>query len=155
MTTLERAMAIVLHEEGGLVDNLKDPGGLTNFGISQRSYPNVDIRNLDRDKATAIYVRDYWQPAHCADMPWPLCLFVFDHAVNAAIRLLQRTLGVNQDGAFGPVSASALAKADLEKVCAAFLVGRIDYYLHLSTAGTFGVGWCGRVARVALFSKGV
>ncbi len=153
------SIKIVLHEEGGLVDNFADPGGLTNFGISQRAYPNVDIRNLTVEGATAIYVRDYWQPAHGNDLPWPLCLFVFDHAVNAgvgtAIRMLQALLGVKPDGAFGPASAAALAKADLQQLCESYLVGRIGYYLHLSTAGTFGVGWCGRVARVAFKSKGL
>jgi len=34
-----------------LVNHPKDPGGLTNFGISQRSYPALNIREITRDDA--------------------------------------------------------------------------------------------------------
>jgi lysozyme family protein len=150
---------LVLLEEGGLVDNPKDPGGLTNFGISQRAYPNVNIRGLTAQNATEIYRRDYWPAAHGEELPWPLCLFALDHAVNAgpagAIRILQRELGLAVDGVFGPATRNALASRGPEAMQALaerFVVGRIRYYLSLPTAETFGVGWCGRVARIALRS---
>src|SRR5262245_7285211 len=89
----ERAIPILLEEEGGLVDNPKDPGGLTKYGISQRSYPHVDIRALTPEAASAIYARDFWPACGADRLPWPLCLFVLDHAVNAgsvaAIKCLQ------------------------------------------------------------------
>ena len=47
--------------EGGYVDDPQDPGGETKYGISKRSYPNEDIKNLTRDKAIEIYYRDFWQ----------------------------------------------------------------------------------------------
>jgi len=162
MSNFERAIKLVLLEEGGLVDNPKDPGGRTNFGISQRAYPHVDIRGLTAESATEIYRRDYWPSAHGDELPWPLCLFVFDHAVNAgpgaAIKLLQRELGVAADGVWGPGTRNALASRGPEAMQALaerFVVGRIRYYLSLPTAETFGVGWCGRVARVALRSAAV
>jgi lysozyme family protein len=46
--------------EGGYVDDPADPGGETKYGISKRSYPNEDIKNLTRDRAIAIYYRDFW-----------------------------------------------------------------------------------------------
>jgi hypothetical protein len=46
--------------EGGYVDDPADPGGETNMGISKRSYPNEDIKNLTRDRAIEIYYRDFW-----------------------------------------------------------------------------------------------
>ena len=54
------AFSRLIDSEGGLTDNPKDPGGLTKFGISQRSYPDIDIRNLTLDQAKAIYLRDFW-----------------------------------------------------------------------------------------------
>ena len=45
--------------EGGYVYDKKDPGGETKFGISKRSYPNVDIKNLSLEGAKAIYRKDY------------------------------------------------------------------------------------------------
>jgi hypothetical protein len=47
--------------EGGYVCDPADPGGETKYGISARSYPGVDIENLTRDQAIAIYFRDFWQ----------------------------------------------------------------------------------------------
>lgn len=164
MTNFERAIAIVLREEcgpgpdaTGLIDNPKDPGGLTKYGISQRAYPGLDIRNLTRDGAVAIYRRDYWTAAHGDDLPWPLCLFVFDHAINAgpgqAIRLLQGVLGGKVDGVWGPDTEARAHLAmvhDPFETCRSYDTARVRYYLSLATAPTFGVGWCGRVAAVAL-----
>jgi lysozyme family protein len=42
------------------VDDPHDPGGRTKFGISQASYPKLDIAILTRDEAVDIYYRDYW-----------------------------------------------------------------------------------------------
>ncbi|MGA2401447.1 MAG: glycosyl hydrolase 108 family protein [Syntrophobacteraceae bacterium] len=47
--------------EGGYVNDPHDPGGETNMGISKRQYPHVDIENLSRHEAIAIYYWDYWQ----------------------------------------------------------------------------------------------
>ena len=48
----------VISHEGGYSNDAKDPGGETNFGISKRAYPQVDIKNLTRDAAKQIYKRD-------------------------------------------------------------------------------------------------
>ena len=37
-----------------------DAGGGTKFGISSRSYPDVDVKNLTREDAEEIYYRDFW-----------------------------------------------------------------------------------------------
>ena len=54
------AVENVLLHEGGYVNNPIDSGGETNFGISKRSYPTLDIKNLTRDDAINIYYNDYW-----------------------------------------------------------------------------------------------
>lgn len=150
------ALPILLEEEGGLVDNPKDPGGLTNYGISQRAYPNVNIRALTPESAGAIYARDYWAPCGADQLPWPLCLFVFDHAVNAgagtAVRLLQRAARTPDDGKLGPATLAAVQRSDLRNLCRAYNVERVRYYMSLRSFPTFGLGWLGRVASVALKS---
>uniref|UniRef100_UPI0039E582BF glycosyl hydrolase 108 family protein n=1 Tax=Klebsiella pneumoniae TaxID=573 RepID=UPI0039E582BF len=50
----------VLGHEGGYVNDPRDPGGETQFGISKRAYPNVDIKGLTRETAISIYKRDFW-----------------------------------------------------------------------------------------------
>lgn len=114
------AIDFVLKYEGGLVDNPSDPGGLTNFGISSRSYPSIDIRNLTRDDAEKIYKRDYWDAVHGDELPEPLAVAVFDSAVNqgagTAKRMLQISLGVTVDGVIGPRTVKAAHNGGLDAV---------------------------------------
>ena len=49
----------VLQHEGGYIFDPIDPGGETNFGISKRSYPNIDIKNLTKSQAMDIYYQDF------------------------------------------------------------------------------------------------
>ena len=80
MADFNIAIETVLANEGGICNVSGDPGGLTNFGISQRSYPNVDIRNLTRDAAAAIYRRDFWH--YDAVESQLMATKIFDMAVN-------------------------------------------------------------------------
>src|SRR5438552_4095632 len=118
-----RAVARVLANEGGYVDNAADRGGETHFGISRRDYPALDIRNLTRDDAIAIYYSDFWLRARYAELPAPVAEKMFDLAVNigleAATRCLQRALraaglAVIEDGEMGDrtIAAAQSARAD-------------------------------------------
>jgi lysozyme family protein len=78
----ERAINFVLVHEGGYVHDPQDPGGATNFGISQRSYPDCSIAALTIDGAKEIYKRDYWDWIGCDNLPYPLDMVVFDTIVN-------------------------------------------------------------------------
>lgn len=81
----ERAIAFVLEQEGGYVNNPADHGGETKYGISKRAYQSLDIGNLTINEAKEIYRRDYWNTVGCDQMEWPLCLVVFDSAVNCGV----------------------------------------------------------------------
>src|SRR5688572_24264776 len=55
---------IIQKNEGGYVSperakEIGDTGGETKYGISKKSYPSVDIKNLTLDQAIAIYKRDF------------------------------------------------------------------------------------------------
>ena len=140
----------LIASEGGYVNHAADPGGETNFGISKRAYPQVDIKNLTRDAARQIYKRDYWDRAQCDKLPPTLAYLLFDCAVNSgigqSIRFLQRALGVADDGVLGPMSIAAIQRMDSESLCARFLGQRLDFMTRLSTFETFGKGWSRRVA---------
>lgn len=54
------AIAYVLENEGGLSDHPLDRGGVTKYGISQSSYPKLNIRTLTKEDAINIYKRDFY-----------------------------------------------------------------------------------------------
>ena len=151
MQTFPDCIAHVLAAEGGLVNNPQDPGGVTKFGISQRSYPALDIRALSLDDAKTIYQRDYWDKIQGEALPAGLDLLLLDHAVNAgparAVRLLQHLVGVPEDGLMGPVTLAGVASADPQDLIARFSVLRLDFYRDLPTWRHFGAGWSRRVHR--------
>ena len=151
MQTFPDCIAHVLAAEGGLVNDPQDPGGVTKFGISQRSYPALDIRALSLDDAKAIYQRDYWDKLQGEALPAGLDLLLLDHAVNAgparAIRLLQHLVGVPEDGLMGPVTLAGVAIADPQDLIARYSELRLDFYRDLPTWRHFGAGWSRRVHR--------
>jgi hypothetical protein len=81
----DKALDFVLRWEGGYSNDKDDPGGETKFGISKRSYPEVNIKDLTREEAASIYRRDYWDTMLCDSRSSDLALAVFDSAVNCGI----------------------------------------------------------------------
>ena len=67
--TFDEAFEILIGHEGGYVNDKRDPGGETKYGIAKRSYPNVDVRNLTRAQAVDIYRRDFWQRVRGDELP--------------------------------------------------------------------------------------
>lgn len=59
-----------------------DPGGETKYGICKKYNPTVDIKNLTLEQAKEIYYKNYWVPAGCDDVPFPMDLCLFDSQVN-------------------------------------------------------------------------
>lgn len=109
--------------EGGLADDPRDPGGITNMGLTiadlsvwERHRATADdVRSLQRPEAVAIYQALYWAPIRGWAMPPAIALMVFDAAVNRGVgtsaKILQRILRVVVDGMIGPQTLSALTVA--------------------------------------------
>jgi lysozyme family protein len=149
----------ILHAEGGS-KLVSDTGGLTKFGISQRSWPTVDIENLTQEQAQRIYLDGYWKPIKGNALPPGLALVVFDAAVNmgvpTAVRLLQTVLrNVTVDGVMGPETVSG-AKMFLPRVelVAQYLRLRSSWYRDLAAKSEkhakYLYGWELRCWRLAL-----
>lgn len=151
MTAFDSSFAALVGNEGGYVNNPADPGGETNWGISKRSYPTVDIAALSQDDAKAIYKRDFWDRAQCDRLPPGIAFDVFDTAVNSgigqAIRFLQRAVGVADDGVVGPMTLAAISRVEPEAVQARFNGQRLDFMTRLTTWDTFSRGWARRIAK--------
>jgi len=149
--TFDEAFSALIGHEGGYSNDPRDPGGETNFGISKRAYPDVNIATLTLEQAKAIYLRDYWQRAMCDQLPPVVAFQVFDCAVNSgigqAIRFLQRAVGVADDGRVGPLTIRAVQRLDAEAVVSRFNGQRLDFMTKLSTWDVYGKGWARRIAK--------
>lgn len=111
MADFTRAINFVLRHEGGYVNDPNDPGGETNFGISKRAHPEVDIANLTATKAAEIYKRDYWKRVRGDDLPDCTALALLDwtvHSGDHAVRAAQTRVGTLRDGILGPVTLAAI-----------------------------------------------
>ena len=156
-TIFDQAVAFVLEDriEGGYVNDPRDPGGETSFGISKRSYPKVNIKSLTRDGAISIYKRDYWDAAGCDTMPPKIAVAVFDCAVNQGVgiakRLIQKAAGVGADGIIGPKTRAAIGRANQEDLVVQFLGWRLRRYAFTANASIYMRGWSNRVLYLLAF----
>jgi lysozyme family protein len=158
MATFEPAVEVVLDHEGGYVDDPADRGGRTKFGISQRSYPALDIAKLTRQDAIEIYRRDWWHRyGYERIRDQRLATKVFDLAVNMGARrshlLLQQALkavglSVTEDGLLGPETFAAVNLAPAPPLLAALRSEAAGHYRLLMartpTLQRFSRGWLGR-----------
>lgn len=146
----DAAFTLLIDREGGYINDRRDPGGETKYGISRARYPGEDIAGLTLARAKAIYARDYWGPAGCDAAPEPAKFQLFDMAVNsgvrAAIKTLQRAVGAAPDGVLGPLTLQALQSMPATRFVARFNGHRLAYMAGLSVWPAFGRGWALRIA---------
>ena len=82
-----KAFEYLMYNEGGYVNDKQDAGGETRYGISKRSYPQLDIKSLTRDQARQIYFVDFWMKAKCEQIDDEnIATKFFDLAVTLAFR---------------------------------------------------------------------
>lgn len=110
------------------------------------------MRKLTPAMVKPLYKRKYWDKVRGDDLPSGIDYCVFDAAVNSgpgrAIKWLQATVGVAQDGEIGPMTLSAVKRADPKTLVSQYNQVRLDFLRGLPTWNTFGKGWDRRVAEV-------
>lgn len=139
--SFDACLPIILKSEGGYV---VDQGGPTNLGVTQRALSAYlrrpvsvqEVRALTPDVAGPLYFSDYWNPAHCGQLPAGLDLMVFDEAVNEgvgrAISHLQEAVGADADGMFGPATLAAVQSVSAEDAINAIHDTNENYYASLA-----------------------
>jgi lysozyme family protein len=154
----EKAITIVLKHEGGYVNDPNDLGGETKYGISKRSYPHLDIKNLTVEQAIEIYRRDWWDKYRYGDIKdQDVATKVFDLSVNmgpvTAHRLLQEALvflgyPVEIDGIIGPQTIAAANKADPRRLLHVIRWLAAHHYYRIAAQSpqsrAFLIGWLNR-----------
>lgn len=166
--TFEEMIEIVLKHEGGLVNHPKDPGGLTNRGITlatyQRYYPDKtaeDLRKMTKAEAIEFYHKHFYKkynvdklPSCIQDIYLDMCV---NHGVGNASKLLQR--GINGfgfsiivDGKVGKktiATAEAAAKKDCQELREQVNDSRQQFFNRIISnrpeMQVFARGWRNRV----------
>ena len=148
----------VLEHEGGLVDDPKDAGGLTNMGISQRAYPDEDIRGLTVERAKELYKRDYWDRYRTGDLPDRLRHIYVDMCINMgggrAIKILQEACNsknatkIDVDGGIGPATIKAASNVEPFRLRAYRVMFYAELVMKKPEQERFWVGWFKRSCEV-------
>jgi lysozyme family protein len=156
MADFNLAIVKTLAREGGakVTEDPTDKGGLTKYGISQRSYPLLNIRALTEDQARKIYKADFWDKVRGDEIKaQAVAESIFDSAVNmgvtTAARLAQFSIGIpNPDGVIGPKSILELNAITEHEFLGNFALGKIARYVNICmkdrTQERFLLGWIRR-----------
>jgi lysozyme family protein len=157
----ERALKFTLREEGGFVNNPKDPGGATMMGITLETFqkyrknPHLtadDLKLIPHSEVAEIYQKRYWDACKCNDLPQGVDLCVFDTAVNSgpgrASKMLQEAVGATADGVIGPGTLSKVSEVSPVDLIGKYCDTRLKFLRSLPTFPTFGKGWTARVERL-------
>jgi lysozyme family protein len=107
----------------GKTANLGDGAGLTRFGITSKNHPNLDpafwnFMPVDQalEVAKQLYYDGEWAAIRGSriandELAATLMSFAVNDGVSAAVKLLQRVLGLNADGVLGPISLANINAA--------------------------------------------
>jgi lysozyme family protein len=153
----EEALKAILKHEGGYVHHPRDPGGMTNLGVTKKVWEEwvghpvgeKEMRALTPGTVAPMYKKKYWDAVKADELPTGLDYLMFDFAINAgpgrAAKTMQKAIGTTPDGAIGPKTMAALKAADPADLIAKFSMEKELFYKALPTFATFGKGWLRRV----------
>lgn len=154
----DQAFHHLLGHEGGYSNHPNDPGGETMWGVTiavaRANGYNGSMRDMPVATAKAIYRKQYWDSVRADELPPSVRYAVFDAAVNSgvgqAVRWLQRSLGVTEDGKLGPQSMAAANAANTDALRRRMLGFRLAAMTDMKGWPSFSRGWAKRVATLLI-----
>lgn len=175
----DEAYKLVGLAEGKWTDDLRDSGGLTACGLARNKNPDLPIwdmidrwmsagNNLEQTEKIArsdpkfmafvrsTYCGRYWHSCHCDDLPSIWRYPVFSCSVNCgskvAIKLLQKSLGVEADGIYGAKTTWAVGNSARGVVLKRFYDNWHNYYDEIvkkdENKRVFLKGWHNRIEKI-------
>ena len=92
----------IIPNEGGYNNDPADTGGETNMGIAKKAHKNEDVLNMTRERANAIYYKDYYNWNGLNKIPYPIRGFVVDYGLPTnplnAIQTVHKVLNLPPNG---------------------------------------------------------
>lgn len=151
---------MVVGIEAGLSMDPKDPGNFTldgrlkgtKYGISARAFPNEDIANLTIERAKFLAKPKYWDTVRGDELVPALAWLMFDSSYNEgdneAVKHLQKALGVEDDGDFGPQTMAAVLVAEhgIKALLVEYTTQRCLSYTRDRDFNLFSHSWIHRTA---------
>ena len=152
----DRCLGMLLQHEGGFVNHPKDPGGMTNLGVTKKVYEEwvkrevteQEMRDLTPEDVAPIYKANYWDKVKGDDLPSGVDWCAFDWAVNSGskrpAKAIQAAVDAYPDGAIGPNTLKAVAGKEPKEIIESVFHARQKFYEGLRNFDTFGKGWTRR-----------
>lgn len=161
MKEIERTLG----HEGGFSDDPEDcrnwtsgkqgVGALrgTNYGISAKSFPELDIKAISKEVATEIYKKRYWKPMKLemltsAKVRWKVFDIGVEMGSGTAIRMLQDIIGIHADGTMGSNTAREANDMDETRLLEGLLRAQVMRYASIVEKNTIQAkylnGWIRR-----------
>ena len=155
MDNFEKALEKLLGNEGYYSNVAADSGGETVFGISRNNFPKLTLWTFvdalktrtdfpecigwDKqilDMVNNFYRENFWDPIQgdkILNQEKAFCLFDFavNSGVSQAVQIVQRALGVADDGIMGFNTLNGLNNANLEEFIAKCKIEKIKIYIKI------------------------
>jgi len=151
----------VYDKKGNVIfeDDKDDPGGVTKYGIDQRSHPKLDIKNLTKDQALQIYYDTYWLGVKADKLPKGVGEVIANIGVNTgkgnASHWLQNAIKVTSDGIIGPKTLKVANETPTKETIERLLTHLEGFYKSIATGkkAKFLKGWLNRTNSLREFVK--
>jgi lysozyme family protein len=161
VTGFDKCLPLLFDDEGGYCNDAHDSGGPTKWGIThydlaeflgKKSVSVQEVKDMTKAIAAKIYKNKYWKSIHGDELPDGVDYAVFDYAVNSgisrAVKVLQKIVGVKQDGIVGGMTIDAVKRMDPEEIINKLCDQRLSFLQSLKIWKYFGKGWKRRVLHV-------
>lgn len=134
-------------------NDANDPGGNTNMGITQNSWNEAvsaglvsgELKDASLDQLELILRKNYWDTCKCESIVRGVDLVVFNMAMISgpaeAARLLQSVVGIQVDGAIGPITLEATNTRPADELIVALTSRDESFFATLPGAKYFDHGW--------------
>lgn len=165
--TLAKALELMFGHEGGYSNVATDSGGPTKYGVTHRtlaahrgvaSVTPAQVKAMTLAEAEDVYRKGYWTQSGGDLLPVGLDYAAFDFGVNSgparAVKVLQRLVGVVEDGNAGPATLAAVEAypGGVAKLIRDYCDARMDFLRAIKNPKTGfpknGRGWTIRVTGI-------
>ena len=158
MERIEKLKSFILSWEGGFVNDLRDPGGATNKGVTLATFRSVfgkdkivkDLKKITDSQWMTIFKTKFWDryKADSIKDEWITYLLVdwlWTSGPGNAIERVQKFLGLKVDGIVGNVTINKINSFNGKELFIKLWHLREDFIKTRAQYPIYGKGWLRRL----------